>query len=223
MTVKIANVQGYALTHANVAAKVSNVQGYALATPPAPLQLRDVRGYAMGVLPLSIGLRSLNGYAMVPFADLPKGTNGQTSLMNLILQKSKSVRPASQFSLGAPEVSTEPGYDSKALLTALPAAQLSGSMYWYYNRVRMSRLTNLSGIVIGAAANTHALISAINTATGMVLTTADIVNDTIPAGSVEVTLTAATTSYFFVPGSTVQLGNTPTLASLFKSDVLLFP
>lgn len=223
MTVKIANVQGYALAHTNVGAKVSNVQGYALATPPTPIALRTIGGYAMGQAPLSIQLRTLSGYAMVPFAKLPLATNGQTSLMNLILQKSKITRPASQFSLGLPEASTEPGYDTKALLTALPAAQLSGSMYWYYNRVHMNRLTNLSGIVIGAAASTHGLIAAINTATGMLLTTADIVDTPIVAGSVEVTIVAATTSYFFVPGSTAQVGFTPTLASKFKSDVLLFP
>ncbi|MNQ77659.1 hypothetical protein D3C85_925430 [compost metagenome] len=146
--------------------------------------------------------------------------------MTLILQKSKSVRPASQFTLGAVEVSTEPGYDTKVLLTAQPSALLAGSMYWHYNRAPMSKLSsagNIAGIVIGAAANVHALISAINTATGMALTTADLVNDPIVAGSVEVTITAAATSYIFQPGSTVNVGFTPTLASIFKSDMLLFP
>lgn len=226
MSVNISNIQGYALTRDAMGAKVSNIQAYGLIKPPAPLSMRMFNGYAMTQPANTVALRTLNGYAMVPFAKLPTGANGASSLMALILQKSKSVRPASQFSLGPVEVSTEPGYDSKALLTAQPSSLLSGSMYWYYNRSPMSKLSsagNIAGITIGAAANTHALISAINTATGMVLTTADIVNTAIVAGSVEVTLTAADTSYIFAPGSTVNIGFTPTLASVFKSDTLLFP
>lgn len=226
MPAKISNIQGYALTRTPMGAKVANVQGYGLIKPPNPINLRRLAGYAMTQPANSINLRTLNGYAMVPFAKLPTGANGASSLMTLILQKSKSVRPASQFSLGPVEVSTEPGYDSKALLTAQPSSLLSGSMYWYYNRAPMSKLSsagNIAGITIGAAANTHALISAINAATGMVLTTADIVNTAIAAGAVEVTITAADTSYIFAPGSTVNIGFTPTLASVFKSDMLLFP
>lgn len=227
MSVNISTIQGYALVRDAMGAKVSNIQAYGLIKPPAPLSLRTFNGYAMGQPANTVNLRTLNGYAMVPFAKLPTGANGASSLMTLILQKSKSVRPASQFSLGPVEVASDlAGYDTKALLTAQPSSLLSGSMYWYYNRAPMNKLSsagNIAGITIGAAANTHALISAINTATGMVLTTADIVNTPIVAGSVEVTITAADTSYIFAPGSTVNIGFTPSLASVFKSDMLLFP
>jgi len=226
MSVNVSTLQGYALTRPAMGAKVATIQAYGLLTPPNPVALRQLSGYAMAAPANTVALRQLGGYAMVPFAKLPVGANGPTVLMTLILQKSKSVRPASQFTLGPVEVSTEPGFDTKALLTALPASLLGGSMYWYYNRSPMSKLSstgNIANIAIGSAANVHALIPAINTATGMVLTTADLVNDPIVAGSVEVTLTAAATSYIFQPGSTVNVGFTPTLASIFKSDMLLFP
>lgn len=222
MTVNIASVQGYALTRPAQGAKLANVQGYAVMTPPANMRLREVRGYVMGVLPLSINLRSIGGYAMVTYLPLPKGQTPAAGLMAMILAQAKIVRPASHFTLGAVEVGSVQGYNAKVKLTPNAAAQLSGEMYFHYNRVYMNRMADLSSIVIGAAANTHALLAQINTLTGMQLTTSDIVNDPITAGSVEVTLTAATTSYLFVPGTTVQLGNTPTLASQFKNDTVLW-
>lgn len=222
MNVKIANVQGYALTRPAIGAKLANIQGYALMYPPAPIRLRSVGGYAMVALPLSINLRSINGYAMVPFQGLPLGQTFSAALIALILRLSKIVRPASHFNLGAVEVGDVTGYNSKVKLTPTPTALLSGEMYFHYNRVYMNRMASLSAIVIGAAANTHALIAQINTLTGMVLTTADIVNDVIPAGAVEVTLTAAATSYLFVPGTQIQIGNTPTLSSQFKTDTVLW-
>lgn len=224
MPINAASIQGYALTRLATPVNVASIQGYALTVPPAQVALRRFNGYAMGVPPNSLAMKSFNGYAMVYNVALPKGVDGKTALMNMILAVSKTVRPATHFSLGAVEAYNDPNavYNSRALLSALPAAQLTGSMYFYFNRTGLARLGSLAGVVIGSAATTQALIPAINAATGMTLTAADIVDAPIPSGAVEVTITAASTSYFFTPGDTCQVGFTPTLASQFKTDTILW-
>lgn len=221
MTVNIASIQGYALTRPAMGAKVAAVQGYALMTPPTSVMLREVRGYAMTTLPLSINLRTVGGYAMVPFQALPKAQTPATALMAMILAKAKVTRPASHFNLGAVEVGDVAGYNSKVKLTAQASAQLSGEMYFHYNRVYMNRMADLSSIVVGSEATTHALLSKINTLTGMQLTTADIVDEAISSEAMIVTITAAPTSYLFVPGTSTNVGqNLPPLSSAFTDPII---
>lgn len=222
MPANISSVQGYALTRLASPVNVAGVQGYVLANPAAPAQLRDIRGYAMVQLPATVQLRSIGGYAMVPYWTLPKGQTPAQALMAMILQQGYLNRPATHFNLGAVEVGTETGYDTKVKVTPTALALLSGEMYFHYNRANMNRMPDLSSIVIGNAANVHALIPQINTLTGMQLTTSDLVNDAIPAGYPEITLTAASTSYLFVPGTKTQIGNTPTLAAQFGTDTILW-
>lgn len=199
---------------------ISSIQGYALANPPAAVQLRDIRGYAMVQLPANVQLRSIGGYAMVPFGYLPKGQTPAVALMAMILTQARTTRPATHFNLAPVEVGTETGYDTKVKVTPTALALLGGEMYFHYNRVGMNRMPDLSSIVIGDSANTHALIAKINTLTGMVLTTSDLVNEDIPAGIPEFTLKAAPTSYLFVPGTQCQVGNTPILSAQFKTDTI---
>lgn len=201
---------------------ISSIQGYALANPPSAVQLRDIRGYAMVQLPAVVQLRSIAGYAMVPFNALPKGQTPAVALMTMILTQARTTRPATHFNLGAVEVGTETGYDTKVKVTPTASALLSGEMYFHYNRVSMNRMPDLSSIAIGSAANTHALITQINALTGMVLTTSDLVNEDIPAGTPEFTLKAASTSYLFTPGTQIQVGNTSILSDQFKTDTILW-
>jgi len=186
------------------------------------INLRDVRGYAMSNVPNQIQLRNIAGYAMVPFSPLPLGQSIPTALMNMILANQKASRPASHFVLGAVEVGTVEGYNSKVKLTPTAAAQLRGEMYFHYNRIHMTRIPDLSSITFSGATSTHGLIAKINTLTNLQLTTADIVDEPIAAGLTETTLTAAATSYLFMPGSQTQVGNTTLLSSLFKTDTILW-
>jgi hypothetical protein len=202
-------------------AKVSNVQGYVLMIPPAPVRLREVRGYVMGAPPLSINLRSVAGYAMATYIPLPKGQTFATALMTMILARAKSVRPATHFNLGAVEVGDVVGYNSKVKLTPTALAQLSGEMYFHYNRVYMNRMPDLSSVVVGSETTTHALISKINTLTGMQLTVADIVDEPIDSEATVVSIKAAATSYLFVPGTSVSVGSIlPPLSSAFTDPII---
>jgi hypothetical protein len=209
-----------------MSASISGITTYGLYKEPNLAAVSGVTAYATYPEPNILTLRNVQGYALVSDIALPKGVNGITALANLVLAQSKSIRPASQFTFGAPESyagSETILHNSRVNVTAGATSALSGSMYFYYSRVSLARIpANLTAIVIGSATSTQGLIAAINTASGMVLTTDDIVDVPIAAGSVEVTITAASTSRFFIPGDTTQVGFTPTLASAFKSDTILW-
>jgi len=222
MTTDVASVQGYALTYPTPTFDVAEVHGYALATPPAPVALRGIQGYAMGVPAPNLALKGIQGYAMTNYNKLPAGVTAASALMTSILAKAKNNRTASQFTLDPVEVGTRDGFDSKVKLTAQPVSLLQGSMYWHYNRIPLARIPDLSGVAIAGVLTVHALLAKISTAAGFTLTTDDLVNDAIPAGAVEITLTAAATSYIWQPGSQVQLGTTPLLSGLFGTDTILW-
>lgn len=222
MTTDIASIQGYALTYPTPTFDVTDIHGYALTIPPAPVALKSVLGYAMGVPATSLAMRSLPGYAMVAYNKLPVGVTAASALMSMILAKAKNSRTANQFTLDPVEVGTGEGFDSKVKLTALPVSLLQGNMYWHYNRIPLARIGDLSGVVIGGALTVNELLTKLSTAAGFTFVAGDFVNDAIPAGAVEITLTAASTSYIWQPGTQVQLGNTPLLSSLFGTDTILW-
>lgn len=188
--------------------------------------IAHIQAYALYPEPNQLSLRNVQGYALVFDVALPKGVNGPTALTNLILAQSITARPASHFNIGVPEAYSgdqTPYHNSRVQVTAAAASLLQGSMYFYYTRVGLAKIpTDLTAISPASAATTQALIPAINTASGMTLTTQDIVDEPIPAGAVEVTITAAATSRFFIPGDKTQVGFTPTLASQFKTDTILW-
>jgi len=222
MTTDVSSVQGYALTYPTPIFDVAEVHGYVLATPPAPVALRSLQGYAMGQPATSLALKGIQGYAMVNYNKLPAGVTAVSALMSSILAKAKNTRTANQFTLDPVEVGTRDGFDSKVKLSAQPVSLLQGSMYWHYNRIPLGRIPDLSGVAIAGALTVHALLTKISTVAGFTLTTDDLVNDAIPAGAVEITLTAAASSYIWQPGTQVQLGTTPTLASKFVTDTILW-
>jgi len=209
-----------------MSASISGITAYGLYKEPNLAAVSGITAYALYPEPNGLALRNLQGYALVSDIPLPKGVTGITALANLVLAQSKSIRPASQFTFSAPENYTGSEtylHNSRVLVTAGVGSALSGSMYFYYSRVALTRIpADLTTVVIGSATSTHGLIAGINAASGMVLTTDDIVDAPIPAGAVEVTITAASTSRFFIPNRTAQVGFTPTLASAFKSDTILW-
>jgi len=176
----------------------------------------------MGQPSPNLALRAIQGYAMVTYNKLPVGVTAAAALMSQILAKAKNGRTANQFSLDPVEAGTRDGFDSKVKLNALPVSLLQGSMYWHYNRLPLARIGDLSAVVIGGVLTVNELLTKLSTAAGFTLVAGDFVNDAIPAGAVEITLTAAATSYIWQPGTQVQLGNTPTLASLFGTDTILW-
>lgn len=216
MTVKVAGLQAYALVHPINTVKVASLQAYALISPPQPLSLRNLQAYAAVRIPDTLSLRNLQGYVAVSTASLPKGITGKDALLAMIVAKAKSTRPANHFTVVAPVDYTGDGgtHNTQVLTSPTQAALLSGSMYFIYNRVDIKRMMDdPSSLAFGSATTVHELIPAINAATGMIITTDDLVNKPLVPGAGVVTVTAASTSYFFTPGTTIVLGQAKTLTS----------
>lgn len=171
-------------------ALVRQASVYVLAAPAAVAKVRQAAIYVL----------------VEPQATAPKGVTGEDGLLALINKVTSVVLDFNKISLGNPiEVS---GQERNTQIAVL--GKVSGGYSGSYN-VLFNRLPIAQGVAPGShiAANTvtkvHDLIGLLNTASGMVLTARDLVNDTITAGQTDITLTAASTSLFFVPGSTVAI------------------
>jgi hypothetical protein len=102
----------------------------------------------------------------------------------------------------------------------------TGSQTLRYDRKNLSAAGYLFTAPIDYAGNTSvlALLSKINTLTGVVFEARDFEDTVITNGATEVTLVAAATSYVFIPGSTLKIqlhGTVPVWPSL--EDVITNP
>lgn len=158
-------------------------------------------------------LRSLDVYAMYGLNNLPPfGSPGQAAIIAAINKEQGSSILARQVVVGPPSaaVAGDTLYNTSVTLTSVANQGFSGSYVFRYNRAPASAAGAVSNLVVPgngtfSVTNTHALIPLINAATGLTLVAADIVNESIPAGSNSVNVKAASTSYFFLPDSTFKV------------------
>lgn len=146
-------------------------------------------------------VRSAVTYVIYGNLALPKGVDGKTALFNLIHELTEQELRPEDLIIGAPEVTTENGCNTRIRVTS-PLRELEGEVYFYYNRAQMNRLPLPSNFV-PSKTDLHLLVPDLTTATGMVLSTSDFVNAPVTAGKVKIE--AASTSYFFIPGSVLSL------------------
>lgn len=139
---------------------------------------------------------------------IPKGVLGTQALLDLIAARSLTTRPSSHFTAGVPEVlAGDANYNTRVLVAPTAPAKLSGQMYFRYNRVTLDKIQMTANqFDIGTATSVSALLPTLNAASGMSLTMDDLVEATIPATATSFTLTAASTSRLFIPGSTFKVG-----------------
>ena len=98
-------------------------------------------------------------------------------------------------------------YNASFFLNALLSGGYTGSLKMYYTRRDLATgIPGAASISLSGVTTKAQLISAINAATGLVLVDTDINNLTIPNGATSVVITAASTSWFFVPGTTITIG-----------------
>lgn len=158
-------------------------------------------------------LRSLDAFVMYGVNNLPPfGSPGQAAILTAINKEQSISLLARQVTFGAltPTPVNDTLFNTYITLTSVVGQGYKGTFTVRYNRVDAALSTVLNNLVLPggqtiAVANTHALIPLINTTTGLSLVTDDIVNEAIPTGSKSVSLKAATTSYFFLPGSTFKV------------------
>lgn len=134
---------------------------------------------------------------------LPLHVNGLTGLFNLLQENATKELNFNGLEFGPPEVTDQFGCNTKVLVTGKYGSGLLGSMYFYYNRAAIKRVYLDPLFVIAGAANVHSMLARINEASQMTLQQTDVVNSPVVGGKVQ--MTAASTSYFFLPGSTLEL------------------
>lgn len=163
-------------------------------------KLRQAVTYVM-YTPIRIPtIRSAVTYVIYGNLALPKGVDSKTALFNLIYELTEQDLQPEDLNIGPPEVTTENGCNTRIRVTS-PLRELEGEVYFYYNRAQVSRLPIPSNFV-PAQTDLHLLVPDLQVATGMLVSTGDFVNAPVTAG--KVLIEAASTSYFFLPGSTLQ-------------------
>lgn len=134
---------------------------------------------------------------------LPLGVTGLTGLLNLMQEKTDKVLDISGLVFDPPEATDQFGCNTRVLVTGKYGSGLLGSMYFYYNRAAIKRVYLDPSIPVVGTSNAHGLLTGINAASLMTLQQRDVVNT--PAVDGKVTLTAADTSYFFQPGTSLEV------------------
>lgn len=145
-------------------------------------------------------------------------------MIQLITKKAKTInRPTSDFTIDPSNVLTgDPLFNSTVKAYATAASGLTGNYTFRYNRADVSRmLADPSSLVIGTATTVYGLIATLNAASGLVLVQDDLVDGPIGPDDETVTLTAKSTSWFFVPGSTFAPGKPLTpIGNVITNDTL---
>jgi hypothetical protein len=197
---------------------------YTFQKSPSQLSLRRLGGYAMAKQPAQLSARQIRGYAMcTPFTPLPAGLTGQQAVLAMIVAKSKTIRPTTDFTIDASTVLTgDPLFNSRVKATATSASGLFGSYTFRYNRVALSRMgLTSSSFDLGTATTIYGLLPAISAAAGITLTTDDVEDGVIGAGDLTVTLKAKASSWWFIPGNTLVIGKTlPSINVPISSDTI---
>lgn len=101
-------------------------------------------------------------------------------------------------------------YNSKVTVTATASLDsFSGSTVLRYSRADIARHfindTHL-GITVDSNTTIYTLLPLLNIAHNVLMTTDDINDGPVLAGATGITLTAKTTSFLYLPGTTVRLG-----------------
>lgn len=176
-----------------------NIQGFAFESPLPQLVLRNLQGYAFQRAKLA----------------LPLSVTGDQALYQLINNNSKyNSWSASNSTLGTPAASSaQPNANTVVNLAALSASGYGGNINLYYNRRSLSdAFPNQFALNPPASDSTiYNQLSMINSVYSLNLTQQDVNDGPVPAGSTKITLTAASGSWLFLPGTSVVAGMNATM------------
>jgi hypothetical protein len=196
------------------AIKTRALQAVLWITAPSQGVVRQVNGYTLQQASSSGAVRQVNGYTL-QLNRKPPVTGGLAGLWPLIVADASIPLVQAQLSVSAPFAdSSQSGCNTGITVAPLGALlnQYSGHTNLYYNRASIADAFTISGSqwllgTITQATTIHALLSSINSAYAIALDSTDINDGPVAAGVTQLTLTGATGSYVFRPGSTVILQN----------------
>ena len=187
--------------------------------------LRQVHALVLRAPAPGVRLRQVHALALSGPGSLgiPAGKKASDALKIAILATASTagkVVTAADFTMEDPVAITGVKNTSVKISTA-NIDLVSGSQTLRYNRKSLSSAGYLftAAIEVGAVATSVlAVLAQINALTGVVFEARDFEDTVIPAGATQVTLKAVSTSYIFIPGSTLVIQTHPTYPSL--SDVI---
>lgn len=185
------------------------------------LTLRNIQGYAFETVPPGMILRNVHGYAFerAPLP-LPLNVTGDLALYQLI---NDNVKPgigvtwsASNSTLGTPATDSTYGTtNTRISITAGSNSGYGGSVNLFYTRrpITDAITGSVSLGTIASDTTVVAMLPTINSKYGLNLTAQDVVDGVVKAGATFVTITIASGSWVFLPGSVVAAGQVQSLAT----------
>lgn len=209
-----------------------NITGYALAPELPPVKgmsLRKVSGYAMSKTPAQLNVRGTYVYGFyTPAKVILRNKTNKLLLLDLINMETIEAFTLSRITMGPAVVNSVPFEKNTSIeLTALPLSGFRDKVTLKYNRYPFDQYFPDATwkLNVTVATTLHTLIPAINTAYGYNLVTDDVVDQPIKANATTFEMTAAGTSYMFLPGTKVRLGvflGTPLNEVVTVTDLLGF-
>lgn len=144
-------------------------------------------------------------------------------LINLINDDNGSSLTEQQVTFSNPEVWNEYGRNTRVLLTANPESGLSGTRYFYYNRLNISVLLNQLSendfyVRVDEPTTTYDLLNDILSRYGVFLSSADVRQDPILPGATSALIRTRANSYGWVGQVSVSI--LPTIPEL--TDLIEF-
>lgn len=171
-------------------------------------KVRHMVGSIWSPDPVTVQARHMVGSIWTPDAQPLPAQTGVAAFLALLNANTSTVFTTSNLTVGAPQTTTPNNVNTVVKITALPASGFSGSMNVYYTRRNLADAfpgsQNLG--TISSATTIYALLPTINSKYGLNLTTQDINDGPVPAGSTVIAITASNSSYVFKPGTVASVG-----------------
>ncbi|MNZ78399.1 hypothetical protein D3C78_969680 [compost metagenome] len=207
--IKVRSSPTYVLLEAEKLSKVRSAEAYALVQESPGTSLRKVQGFTLESPIPDAKIRRIVGFSLesVTPTSLFSNLNGLETLRAAIKKEMGVTVTDALATFGDPQPAID-SYNTRVVLTAVSTSEYSGTMGIRYNRFPLEEAfkgKNTSQ-VIGAATSIHGRLAAINAFFGLKLEPRDVVDKALLPDTPGFTLRVASTSYLYVPNSTMVIG-----------------
>lgn len=150
-------------------------------------------------------LTRIGGFILVGETALPKDIEAKMAVEDMILELATEGLVRGDLVIGPPEVTDQFNRNTRIEVTWPGNPVVEGSVYFYYNRVGVGELKLPPGFALQEETSSYQLLPRVRSVTGIWIVEDDFVD--LPQGN-GVTMRAAASSYFFIPGSQIIVGGT---------------
>jgi len=209
--IKLRNAPLYVGMVGDARVKLRNAPMYVAVQSPPVVEFRSVRAYALTQPANTTQLRNVRMYALVQMAPLTYlAKAGAVALLEAINKEHSKTLTAEQVYFENPQpLAGDDHFNSQITMKPHAVFPYSGQMVFRYNRFVIADFfagKDTSTLPAGSQTTIHGRLAAINSTFGCSLSTTDVVNAPVAANTTGLTLTIATTSILFVPGSKMFIG-----------------